>query len=473
MKITKDNCEAFFLDYHEGVLSPEMVAEVLLFIEQNPDFRSEFEGFESFNISDPDLSIFEHKEALKRVVDFSSDKITIQNADEFFIAEVEGLLSQKVLADLDAFILKNPELEQSRKLYSATKLQSDSSVLFDNKNLLYQKSIPVGLATSETIDELLIKDLEFVITPAEKADLHEYLKYNTEAVDAQKLYSKTILIPDNDVVFPAKSQLKQVVALPRRSYYSVLSIAASIALLIGFYFLMFDKQTTRLDEKKNNLVEIRQKNSNQKSTIPSKNKDLSSSNQTQSVLASNIANPGSRFEQRGNQTDNSNAVSAANQQPQNQADIRLTGEIAYIQPLMVSNLQANDYVDPNYMFIRLSAMYVNQYNEYYYNLKLADELQYAEFNSKDKNPEKTIYKAIAGSAENKFAALLDRPHRETTPLNGWLFAELGVKTYNSITGSDVELKLQKDDEGKVMSYGIESSVMNFERETRASKSKEE
>lgn len=122
MKITKDNCEAFFLDYHEGVLSPEMVAEVLLFIEQNPDFRSDFEGFESLNISNPGSSVFEHKESLKRTVDFSADLITIQNADEFFIAEVEGLLSQEVLADLDTFVLENPQLEQSRKLYAATKL---------------------------------------------------------------------------------------------------------------------------------------------------------------------------------------------------------------------------------------------------------------------------------------------------------------------------------------------------------------
>ena len=46
MKINRDNYEAYFLDYHEGHLSLEMVRELHLFIEQNPDLKNSITDFE-------------------------------------------------------------------------------------------------------------------------------------------------------------------------------------------------------------------------------------------------------------------------------------------------------------------------------------------------------------------------------------------------------------------------------------------
>ena len=61
MNINKNNYEAFFLDYHEGNLSPQQVADLLLFIEQHPELEEEFESFENFSIADNNTFNFENK----------------------------------------------------------------------------------------------------------------------------------------------------------------------------------------------------------------------------------------------------------------------------------------------------------------------------------------------------------------------------------------------------------------------------
>ena len=54
MKINRDNYEAYFLDYFEGQLSLEMVEEVLMFADQNPDLRNVLEDFEAVSlVADP------------------------------------------------------------------------------------------------------------------------------------------------------------------------------------------------------------------------------------------------------------------------------------------------------------------------------------------------------------------------------------------------------------------------------------
>ena len=50
MTIDRHNCEAFFLDYHEGNLSTVQAGEVLLFLEENPDLKNTFEEYENISL---------------------------------------------------------------------------------------------------------------------------------------------------------------------------------------------------------------------------------------------------------------------------------------------------------------------------------------------------------------------------------------------------------------------------------------
>ena len=68
MKINRDNYEAYFLDYHEGQLSPEMEKEVLAFVEINPDLMDVFNEFEAVTlVADQDI-VFENKNQIKNPI---------------------------------------------------------------------------------------------------------------------------------------------------------------------------------------------------------------------------------------------------------------------------------------------------------------------------------------------------------------------------------------------------------------------
>ena len=85
MKINRDNYEAYFLDYHEGQLSPEMVQEVLWFVENNPEVQDIFNEFEAVSlVSDQDI-VFEKKSALKKNEVHAASSIHELNYEEFSI----------------------------------------------------------------------------------------------------------------------------------------------------------------------------------------------------------------------------------------------------------------------------------------------------------------------------------------------------------------------------------------------------
>ncbi len=66
MDINRNNYEAYFLDYRENNLTPGQVAELLVFLEQNPDLKEEFESFESFSLFLIKTSGSNDKENLKK-----------------------------------------------------------------------------------------------------------------------------------------------------------------------------------------------------------------------------------------------------------------------------------------------------------------------------------------------------------------------------------------------------------------------
>jgi uncharacterized membrane protein YheB (UPF0754 family) len=130
----------------------------------------------------------------------------------------------------------------------------------------------------------------------------------------------------------------------------------------------------------------------------------------------------------------------------------------------VMEVTTPQFVDPQFTFIRVSQMYMNQNLELYYNLKLSEQIQYAQVNSKDKNPAKTIFDAATGRADELLALNRNTTQREEKKnLSMWTFAELGVQTFNTITSGELELNLKKDDEGKVIGYGLQSSLIDYEK----------
>ena len=131
MSISQHNYEAFFLDYIEGTLSAEVVAELLLFLEKNPQLKEELDGFDLIELNAAPAISF-NKESLKVHVNKN-------NAEEFIIGSVEGVNSQADEKELLEFVKTNDEGLQLLNRYKNTILVAPE-VNFPKKDSLKKRS---------------------------------------------------------------------------------------------------------------------------------------------------------------------------------------------------------------------------------------------------------------------------------------------------------------------------------------------
>lgn len=134
MNINKSNYETFIIDYLDGRLSADEVAELLLFVEQHDEIKEEFEFLQANKkIEVEDISF--DKSGLKK-----PETIDLKNYEEKLVALLEGDLTenekQKLLHEISVY----PELEKEFKLTAATKISADRNIVFENKQSLKKKT---------------------------------------------------------------------------------------------------------------------------------------------------------------------------------------------------------------------------------------------------------------------------------------------------------------------------------------------
>lgn len=129
MKISKNNYEAFFLDYHEGNLSDELKKEVEAFVDSNPDLREEFESFEVISLTEKPV-VFSGKEKLKR------NAINEFNYKTWFVAYEENDLNVVDRKQVEQFLAANPGYKSEFEILKQTKILPDYTIRFENKSSL-------------------------------------------------------------------------------------------------------------------------------------------------------------------------------------------------------------------------------------------------------------------------------------------------------------------------------------------------
>ena len=131
--ITKHNYEAYLLDYVEENLSPEQIAELMLFLEIHPDLKVDLDEFKIHELIPSEISLT-IKDKLKK----DNNTITLDNYENFIINEIEGGNTTKISASLHSFLEKNPNAKSDFIRYQKTKLIA-SPIFFDDKKFLKKK----------------------------------------------------------------------------------------------------------------------------------------------------------------------------------------------------------------------------------------------------------------------------------------------------------------------------------------------
>lgn len=242
MNITRHNCESFFLDYYEKILSPVEVAEVLFFLEENPDLKEVFEEYEAVFLEYEKVN-FPDRESLKKKYNreeldlILSSEINKTNCEQFFVASIEGLLSETQNQRLNLFLIQYPELVKEFELFQKCKLSAEH-VSFRDKSLLKKETI-----NAQNKDEYFIRAIDGDLNPEEEKQLTSFLQRNPEFKKEFAEFKKTILELEK-ITFEFKSQLKKKERQPafvyifsqQRAYYA----AAAAVLLLAGLFLFFD-----------------------------------------------------------------------------------------------------------------------------------------------------------------------------------------------------------------------------------------
>ena len=248
VNINKYNCESFFLDYYEKNLSPVEVAEVLFFLEENPDLKEVFENYEEIyleheKVNFPDKESLKKKYSAEEIRAILSSDISRTNCEQFFIANAEGILSSSQKENLHFFLLQYPELKKEHELFLQCRLSAEK-ISFQGK-----ESLKKELITKENREEYFVRAMENDLNSSEQKALNIFLTKNTEYKKEFELFSKTIL-PAETIYFEGKSSLKKRGRKPvfvslftqRATYYAV---AATILLLVGLFFFFNNNGTEK------------------------------------------------------------------------------------------------------------------------------------------------------------------------------------------------------------------------------------
>ncbi len=213
--ITKNNYEAFLLDYVEGNLSPELTAELMLFFENHSELKEELHDFE-LPVLNPTSIKLNSKEALK----IEKNKITVINFEDAVIAEIEGENTDKEKATLAAYLNQNPDKKKVLEAYQNTKLKAPA-ITYNFKEDLKQenkKVIPLYWWYSAAAAVILIIVLfnginwnnevkELPIAEETTLPIKEKIINNKELLIEEKV--ETPIIANNETPSEKKNTLKE------------------------------------------------------------------------------------------------------------------------------------------------------------------------------------------------------------------------------------------------------------------------
>lgn len=177
MEITRQNYEAFFIDFLENKLDEKLVDQFIDFLQKNPDLKEELSFYEPISLT-PENAIFAPKDTLyKNKFDVESEFNTTA------VAQLEGDISPNEAQEFEAYLAAHPEKQADARMFRKTILTADTTLAFPHKNKLYKKPagrivlfwagrIAAVLVLALAIFSLLDKSAE-TVTPDKQFVQHE------------------------------------------------------------------------------------------------------------------------------------------------------------------------------------------------------------------------------------------------------------------------------------------------------------
>ncbi|HTA81931.1 MAG TPA: hypothetical protein VK783_03300 [Bacteroidia bacterium] len=159
--------------------------------------------------------------------------ISEYNYEAFFLDYHEGRMDETGTKELMDFLARHPELKHEFENFESVSLNDLEEIKFENKESLKKNVAPVNAAS---FDDMAIEYVEGNLNPVLTEELLKFAKQNPKYGRELATYLKTKLVPEV-IAFEDKESLKRNSRQHPVAWY-YWSAAASVALLIGAYFLI-------------------------------------------------------------------------------------------------------------------------------------------------------------------------------------------------------------------------------------------
>ena len=391
--------------------------------------------------------------------------INRKNYEAYFLDYIEGNLSATLKKELTIFLQQNPDLENELNDFQEYKLQAEE-ITFEPKAQLL-KSVPVSQEIP-TFDKLCIARLEGDMSEEEKLLFDKRISNNEEEEKEFEKYRKTVLIPDFNQQFERKDKLSRKKIWKKNRlvlFYTSLSTAAAILIFV-LVINNLPKTSFTVSENTDSLrrEEIKKFTVSPEEQIAD---NEAKTDTTPKLLAyqtdDNIENKDEKKKAKSNKgkskKSNSKVLGSAvtvgvifptNPVMSKKKDTKITSDKKEISKKNNNITKKKKKLSQKLITAKMDT------------LQARTNLLLAELSVEPEAPEtQAEYKTVRNAVTEKVKKAV--PRKKDGKVNLWAVANKGVQGIASVTGQDINLSFNYDDEGKLNTLSLNSRNINLKR----------
>ncbi|MGI6478600.1 MAG: hypothetical protein ACOX0M_04060 [Salinivirgaceae bacterium] len=229
--ITRDNYELFIVEYIDGCLNEQQIAELRAFLLKNPDIKAEFKNISTV-ILKPQTEEFDNSFLKKQIGDL---EFTKDNADELIISFIENDYPKDKESELLDWINSSDDLKNNFHLFNKLRL-SDNNTSIEEKSFLYKlPDFENDKISHENAQIFAVAGAEGDLSVSKSDELNRWISENKAGEVKEFDFEKLKIKPDYNITFDSKNRLYKKGTTIRRIVLYSTSIAAGLALLFGIW----------------------------------------------------------------------------------------------------------------------------------------------------------------------------------------------------------------------------------------------
>jgi hypothetical protein len=145
-------------------------------------------------------------------------KINSENCEAWFLDYYEGNLSKEGVEEMFAFLALNPDLRDVFDSYDEVSFSPDKQIHFDWKSELKKPVVSDEGINESNYEEYFVSHVEGLLNADGKSEVEKFLLKFPSKREELELLQRTILLPEEHIVFEHKDALRKSVLISQENF---------------------------------------------------------------------------------------------------------------------------------------------------------------------------------------------------------------------------------------------------------------